>query len=130
MLLMVNSHLRFLFAHLYLKILSSQKTSPNELRNVLEELPMDQEGLYKSLMDRVESNQEKVVLAALKWVTFSKERLSLKVLLHALAIESRVPMSKDSDIGELDLIDPRDLLSSCAGFLVVDEESEIVHLVH
>jgi hypothetical protein len=123
------ANFRFLYAYLYLEILSKQKTSLSKVYTTLNKLPVDQEGLYESLMDRVlDSNQGKeIALIALRWVTFSKEPLSITALLHALAIELGL---EGTEIREADLVDYEDLLSSCAGFLVVDKESEIVHLVH
>ena len=76
-------------------------------------------------MDRILSaeDQKDIAIYALKWVTYSKERLPINALLHAIAIELGL---ESDDIEEDDLIDPKDLLSSCGGLLVFDEESNVV----
>jgi ankyrin repeat protein len=59
-------------------------------------------------------------------VTYSARPLSLDELRHALAVDED---TRELD-PELDLDHPQDVMSSCAGLVVVDSESNIVRLVH
>jgi ankyrin repeat protein len=59
-------------------------------------------------------------------VTYSARPLSLDELRHALAVDED---THELD-PELDLDHPQDVMSSCAGLVVVDSESNIVRLVH
>jgi len=119
---------RFLFARLHFEILSRQKT-PKKLRAALQKLPDNLGDIYDSLMDRILSAEDEkdIAIYALKWVTYSRERLPINALLHAIAVELGL---EGDDIEDDDLIDPKDLLSSCGGLLVFDEESDVVRLVH
>jgi len=83
---------------------------------------------YEEVMERINSQAaESANLAkqVISWVAYSKRALTVTEIQHALAIEP----------GELDLdqdnITPvENLVSVCAGLVVVDEGSNIVHLVH
>lgn len=55
----------------------------------------------------------------------TRRPLSLLELRHALAIETDEP-----DMDEDNLPDADDILSACAGLVVVDEQSTIIRLVH
>jgi hypothetical protein len=58
------------------------------------------------------------------WLTYAAQRLNIKELQHALAIEEDM-----EDMDEDALIDPDILTSVCAGLVVIDEESQVVRLV-
>ena len=63
--------------------------------------------------------------SVLSWITYAQRPLSTKELCHALAVE----------LGELELDldnipDVEDMVSVCAGLVVVDDESNIIRLVH
>jgi hypothetical protein len=61
----------------------------------------------------------------LSWVTFAKRLLKPEELQDAVAITHGMTSLDDDD-----LTDVEDLLSFCAGIVIVDRESNIVRLVH
>ncbi|KAF1950513.1 ankyrin repeat protein, partial [Byssothecium circinans] len=61
----------------------------------------------------------------LSWITYAQRPLSTKEICHALAVKL--------DEKELDLdniLDVEDIISVSAGLVMVDEESDIIRLVH
>src|SRR5690606_14836159 len=61
----------------------------------------------------------------LSWIVHARRRLSTEELQHALAVEEG-----ESEIDEDAIPDKEDILSVCAGLVVVDEESNTIRLVH
>ena len=62
---------------------------------------------------------------AISWITDAKRLLTTKELCYALSIE---PGDKtlDSD----DIYDIKGVISSCAGLVTIDEESDVIRLIH
>ena len=117
---------RFLLARLHLKLLEVQPTR-KRLIAALNRLPEDLDDTYSNTIERIQSQNREyanIAMRALKWITFAKRYLSTIELQHALAVE---PDSED--VGKDDLIDPRKLLSICAGLLIMNSNSQI-RLVH
>ena len=79
-------------------------------------------------MERVQGQEKGFRLLAekvLSWITCTKRRLTTTELQHALAVE----------VGELELDEENlpqieDMVSVCSGLVTVDEESNIIRLVH
>lgn len=61
----------------------------------------------------------------LVWITRAKRPLSVLELQHALAMELG-----SSDLDEDNISQVTDILSVCTGLVTVDEESNIIRLVH
>jgi hypothetical protein len=81
------------------------------------------EETYQAALDRIENDD--IGMRTLKWVTYAKRHLKSTELQHALAVE---PTTRD--IEEDDLIEVSDLVSRCAGLVILDSESGIFRLVH
>jgi hypothetical protein len=79
-------------------------------------------------MKRIEgqvADSEELAKQVLSWITLTKRPLTTVEIQHALAME----VSK-SDIDEENLPDIRDMISVCARLVTVDEESNIIRLIH
>jgi ankyrin repeat protein len=86
---------------------------------------------YEKVIERIESQPpEKSALArrVLSWITHAQRQLTIKELCHALAV-----VLDDEDLDEVDednIPDVEDIVSVCAGLVTIDEESNIIRLVH
>ncbi|KAF3314508.1 hypothetical protein TWF173_004591 [Orbilia oligospora] len=85
---------------------------------------------YRAIMEKIQGNNNKelvdMVFKVLTWVTCASRRLNKVELQHAIAAEPEEPASLDRDnISDID-----DLISPCLGLVTVDEESNIVRLIH
>ncbi|QYT04235.1 Ankyrin repeat protein [Trichoderma simmonsii] len=119
----------FLLAKLHLDSLKS-KWTPKAIRTALEALPTGSEvytETYDAAMDRIKGQigSRELAIQVLSWITCARRRLTTLELQHALAVE----IGK-SDLDEDNLPEIEDLVSVCAGLVTVDEESNIIRLVH
>ncbi|KFZ23699.1 hypothetical protein V502_01827 [Pseudogymnoascus sp. VKM F-4520 (FW-2644)] len=120
----------FLLAHLHLDSLIG-KRSPKAVRTALKSLPSGSnayDDAYKDAMLRIEGqllDKKDLAWQVLSWITCAKRPLTVSELQHALAIELG-----DSNLDEENLPQIEDMVSVCAGLVTVDEESEIIRLVH
>ncbi|KAL8906113.1 MAG: hypothetical protein Q9171_006404 [Xanthocarpia ochracea] len=117
----------FLAAKLQVESLST-KTSIRMLKRALENLSSDLNVLYNDALSRIESqNQDDRELAekALRWVAYTYRRFPVRALQEALAIDPDETDVEDEAMTPIGLI-----LDVCAGLLILDEEDEIVRLVH
>lgn len=109
----------------------TDKTTRRAITRALEKLPKGSDALelaYREAMQRIQGQEagfEKLALRILSWITCAKEPLSTRELQHALAVERG-----DSDLGEDNLEDIAESVSLCAGLVTIDEESDIIRLVH
>ncbi|KAH8726741.1 hypothetical protein GQ44DRAFT_613477, partial [Phaeosphaeriaceae sp. PMI808] len=69
-----------------------------------------------------ETAQAKKVLS---WITYAQRPLTTDELCHALAVELG-----DEELDEDNIPDVEDIISVCAGLVTVDEESNVIRLVH
>ncbi|KFY10697.1 hypothetical protein V492_04887 [Pseudogymnoascus sp. VKM F-4246] len=119
----------FLPARLYFDSLKGIMT-PKAIRAALEKLSTGNNGYdyaYENAMRRIEGQiQGKGHLAkqALSWIIYAKRPLTTTELLHALAVELG-----ESQFDEENLCQVEDILSMCAGLVVV-EEGDIIRLLH
>ncbi|KAL8963127.1 MAG: hypothetical protein Q9193_000562 [Seirophora villosa] len=117
----------FLAAKLHLDALST-KTSIKMLKKALGRLSNDIDDLYDDALSRIMSqNEDDRTLAekALRWVAFAYRPLRAEALQEAVAIELG---EQDFDLDAIPWIDL--VLDVCAGLLILDEENEVVRLVH
>jgi hypothetical protein len=129
--LVANAYtLRFLLAQLYLDSLKGKK-SPKAIRTALKKLPTGSEAYdyaYKDAMERIEgqlADEENLAKQVLSWITCAKRALTTSELEHAIAIEpGELQLDKEN------LCRVEDMVSVCAGLVTVDEESNIIRLVH
>ena len=104
---------------------------PKDIRTALKNLPKGSEAYdraYQEAMHRIECQGPKSIQFAkqvLSWITCSKRLLTATELQHALAVEvGETRLDKDN------LPQIEDMISVCAGLVTVDEESNIIRLVH
>ncbi|KAH0493756.1 hypothetical protein TgHK011_000407 [Trichoderma gracile] len=130
----------FLLVHLSLESLKGTTSKP-EVKATLKRLRSrkhegtGQDGLqaaleqaYDEAMDRIDRqspDQQRLGRNALEWITCAKRPLSQLELQHALAVEPGDTAFDPDNLREVDSI-----ISLCAGLVTIDEESNVVRLVH
>ncbi|KAL2802387.1 hypothetical protein BJX63DRAFT_426090 [Aspergillus granulosus] len=120
----------FLLAQLHIDSLYD-KTTRKSIRKALKELPegIDElDNAYESAMRRITSQKygfKKLAIRVLLWITCTKRPLTTQELRHALAVEVSEP-----EIDEENLPEVADMVSVCAGLVTIDQESNIIRLVH
>ncbi|KAJ9493594.1 hypothetical protein H2202_010942 [Exophiala xenobiotica] len=120
----------FLLAQLHFDSLIG-KPSPKAIRNALEKLPKGSnvyDHAYCAAMDRIEGQaQDSEILAnrVLSWVACAKRPLTSLELQHALGVEIGEPALDNENLPEV-----KHMLSTCAGLVTVDEQSNVIRLVH
>jgi Ankyrin repeats (3 copies) len=124
------NQVRFLLARLYLDSLLD-KSSKKKILSTLAELPRGSEALdeaYNDAIKRIEgqlSGHRTLAINVLSWITYAQRPLTTGELCHALAVESG---ESELDLDNIPDID--DMVSVCAGLVIVDDESNIIRLVH
>lgn len=68
---------------------------------------------------------QKLARRVLLWITCAKRPLTTQELRHALAVEISEPEIDDENLTEV-----ADMVSVCAGLVTIDQESNIICLVH
>ena len=79
-------------------------------------------------MERINSQKpgfKQLAEQVMSWITYASRPLTVLELRHALAVEPGEP-----ELDEENLSDIEELVSVCAGLVTVDQESDIVRLVH
>ncbi|KFY34436.1 hypothetical protein V494_06771 [Pseudogymnoascus sp. VKM F-4513 (FW-928)] len=121
---------KFLLAQLHLDSLTD-KLTPKAVKSTLEKLPKGSEAYdeaYKEAMKRIEGKKQgfrDIAKRVLSWITCAKRPLSMLELQHALAVEIG-----DPKIDPNNLLEVEDMVSACAGLVTIDQESDIIRLVH
>ncbi|TVY38473.1 Ankyrin repeat domain-containing protein [Lachnellula subtilissima] len=83
---------------------------------------------YDDAMERIKhqvKDSSELAEQVISWITLVRRPLATSELLHALAIEIG-----DSELDETNIPELEDITSVCAGLVIVDEESNIIRLVH
>lgn len=102
-----------------------------DMIKALEKLPRGTDAFssaYDRVVQRIDDQPERSRVLAhrtLGWITHAVRQMSVTEIRHALAIE---PGERDLD--ENNLCDIEDILSFCAGLVVVEEGTELVRFVH
>jgi hypothetical protein len=119
---------RFLAARLYVESLAS-KTNLRAVKKALRALPTTLDKNYDEAMERIKQHPNKTVaIWALTWVVYALRPLQLEEVQHAIAVEELEP--EDQCVPE-DILTPRGLIvNACAGLVKIDEESNVMSLVH
>ncbi|KAF3207592.1 hypothetical protein TWF191_000981 [Orbilia oligospora] len=116
----------FLLAELYissfreLKTLKAVKTSLKSLSQSVS----GYDSMYETAMERIEHSRG-FAKPVLLWIVYAKRFLSPSELQHALAIEMET-----SELDESNLPDISDIISVCSGLVTIDEDSNVVRLIH
>jgi len=122
--------IRFLLARLHVDSLRG-KTTKKAIKSTLEKLPKGSTALnkaYDEAIERIESQlpeESELAKNVLSWITYAQRSLTTKELSHALAVEAG-----ESKLDKDNIPDIEDMISVCAGLVAVDEESDVVRLVH
>jgi ankyrin repeat protein len=100
------------------------------IRTALKRLPKGSRAYdqaYEDAMNRINEQGDAKELAkrVLSWITCTKRPLTTAELQHALAVEVDEP-----ELDEENLLPIEDMVAVCAGLVTVDEESNIIRLVH
>ncbi|KAI8633129.1 hypothetical protein F5Y19DRAFT_290242 [Xylariaceae sp. FL1651] len=120
----------FLLAQLHFDSLKGKDTKKS-IRKALEKLATGSSAYdvaYKAAMERIEGQlQEQAERAkqVLSWITCAKRPLTTRELQHALAVEI-----DEVELDEDNLPQIEDVISICAGLVTIDEQSDVVRLVH
>ena len=83
---------------------------------------------YKEAIQRIEgqlSGDYELAKRVLSWITYAKRPLTTAEICCALAVEP-----DEAELDPENIPDVEDLLSVCAGLVVVDQESAVIRLVH
>ncbi len=122
-----DSHGRFLIARLQLDLLAT-KTTLRSLREAAESGPITLDELYLEAWNRVtnqNTDSQQDAQEAICWLTCSFRQLRVQELRHAIATKQG-----DKVMDEENLMNFDRLIRSCAGLVTVDQESQVVRLVH
>ncbi|XP_014561715.1 hypothetical protein COCVIDRAFT_50711, partial [Bipolaris victoriae FI3] len=120
----------FLLAFLHTNSLQGRKTT-KQVKETLASLKKGAAGLddaYKGTLQRIDSQLEvdcRLARKVLSWITLAKRRLTTAEMCCALAVESG-----EDEIDPENVHTPGDLVSVCAGLVTIDQESDIIRLVH
>ncbi|CAN9193849.1 unnamed protein product [Alternaria alternata] len=120
----------FLLARLHIDSLSDNTTA-KEVKSTLTTLSKGVAALndaYSEALERIEgqrTSQFKLAKSVLTWITFAKRPLITAELCCALAVEPG-----EAELDPENKPDVDDIVSVCAGLVVVDQESAIIRLVH
>lgn len=83
---------------------------------------------YDQAIERINGQEpgfRKLAIDALSWISCARRPLTTVELQEALAIELDEPILDKDNIPDID-----DIVSACAGLVTIDEETEIIRLVH
>ena len=83
---------------------------------------------YNHILQRIDDQGEEDAALArevLSWLTYARQPLTAEMLQQALAIRPQ-----DTDFDEDALIHEETLLDVCAGLVVIDPQSAVIHFVH
>ncbi|KAI3554913.1 ankyrin repeat protein [Colletotrichum abscissum] len=120
----------FLLAQLHLDSLQG-KRSAKAVKEALGKLSSGSEAYdvaYEKAMERIDrqlEDQKLLAIDALSWIVCARRPLKTIELQHALAVEIGTTELDEDNIPELE-----DVVSACAGLVTIDEESQIIRLVH
>jgi hypothetical protein len=71
------------------------------------------------------ADSKELAIQVLSWITLSKRPLTVTEIQHALAVEIG-----ESELDKENLPEVEDILSVCSGLVTIDEESNVIRLVH
>ncbi|RYP65432.1 hypothetical protein DL770_009008 [Monosporascus sp. CRB-9-2] len=120
----------FLLARLHVDSLLDKRTK-SKVKSTLESLSKGNKALdeaYDEAIKRIDSQlPEDTALAksVLSWISYAQRPLTTGELCHALAVEPG-----EDNLDQDNIPDVEDIVSVCAGLVTVDQESNIIRLVH
>ncbi|KAI0155915.1 ankyrin repeat-containing domain protein [Pestalotiopsis sp. NC0098] len=120
----------FLLAKLHLDALKG-KTSPRQLKKTLSNLATGRDAYHEAYVDTMQRihgqllDQKELAMNALMWIVYAKRPLKTSELQHALGVELDELEFFEDNLPDLD-----DIVTACCGLVTVDEESNIIRLIH
>ena len=121
---------RFLLTRLHVDSFQDKKTKPKVL-STLEKLSKGAAALdevYRGAIEKIKkqlAEDRLLVRRTITWVFYTQKPFTFQELCYALSIEPG-DMELDGD----NVYDVEDIISVCAGFVTIDEESNVIRLVH
>lgn len=128
--MIITVHFRFLLAQLYMDSLIYKPTA-KAIKVALTKLSTGAEALnkaYDGARERIEGQaQDSCDLAkgVISWITHARRPLTIRELQHGLAVEIG-----ERQLDQDNIADVEEMVAVCAGLVTVDEESNIIRLVH
>ena len=99
------------------------------MKRALDALPSTLNENYKEAMKRIERSPNKLLaFKALIWIVYAVRPLRRRELLHAVAVDELEPA--DESVEEDCLTPMSTIVNACAGMIRIDNESDVVGLVH
>ncbi|KAJ5978365.1 hypothetical protein N7501_001707 [Penicillium viridicatum] len=117
----------FLLASVQLRFIED-KLSPDEIRDRLRILPPGLSDAYGAIMKRIEDQSHENVRRAkevLLWIVCATRPLSPLELQQGIAVNVGESKLSTNNLTNID-----DLVSLCAGLVVVDEQTDVIRLAH
>ena len=118
----------FLLVALNLKSLQNMR-SKGDLENTLKSLKKGDSGYqnaYAKTMERISSqDRDGLAIDALTWIVYAARPLKILELQHALGTKTNT-----SEFDESFIPDSDDILDACCGLIRIENESEVVRLIH
>ncbi|KFY31446.1 hypothetical protein V493_01097 [Pseudogymnoascus sp. VKM F-4281 (FW-2241)] len=120
----------FLLARLHVDSLRDKPTK-KAVKSTLISLPKGSAAInkaYDNAIERIENQlpgESELAKRVLSWITYAERQLTTKEISHALAVEVG-----DLELDEDNIPDIDHMITVCAGLVAVDEESDIIRLVH
>ena len=99
----------------------------------LKQMPSGLEHTYDMTMDRIQSQAKpdiELAFRVLQWLTYAKRPVLVEELQQALAVEWNEDEGPPRKLDLDNILDARSLLDVCAGLATIDEESNVIRLVH
>ncbi|KAF1811584.1 hypothetical protein P152DRAFT_369199, partial [Eremomyces bilateralis CBS 781.70] len=95
----------------------------------LNTMPAKLDDTYDQAMERIKQQpHRRLALQALTWIVYAVRPLQVNEIRHAIAIDELEP--DDRSISEDMLTLPELIVNACAGMIKIDEESNVIGLVH
>ncbi|OAX82907.1 hypothetical protein ACJ72_02732 [Emergomyces africanus] len=118
----------FLAARLNLESLAS-KTNLRAVKKALGRSPTTLDDNYDEAMERIKQQPTRILaLRVLLWIVYAVRPLQLGELQHAVAVDELE--TDDHSVSEECLTPQTIVVNACAGLIKIDQESNIVRLVH
>ncbi|RMJ13402.1 hypothetical protein CDV36_006950 [Fusarium kuroshium] len=129
----------FLLAQIFLDSLDD-KLTPKSIRSGLKDFQKHSKGsgeagkaqaldfAYEQAMERINSQKpglREIALQVLAWITCAKRPLTQVELQHALAVELGTVQLDEENLPDL-----QGTVSACCGLVTIDNESNIIRLIH
>jgi hypothetical protein len=104
-----------------------------EVKRAIEIMPDDLDGLYEETLRRIKKQSPKrqaLGMTVLGWISFAKRPILVDELRRALSVEYVEGGERQTTIDMENLIRPQLLVDVCSGLIKIEDESQVIRLVH